>query len=140
MMLEDFIGADATARVASRLQQLKWPQQQQQQQQQQTTLLGQRVDLSNAFVDAPPPPSSAVVMLADALDHEEGPRRKERRAKEGAAAGGGGPSPHTAVDKMTFRRRRPEDPLAPDLHLRHVDLNFGSKGKPSCTHSWLLCF
>jgi hypothetical protein len=131
-MLTDFVGEEATKKVAARLSELKSSKR--------TagglsSLLSEPVKMQGSFVDKTRREvSSAVVELHDPhqieSSKEEGNRRKEKKAALAAAkakAGLSGPAAHTTVDRMTFRRKAADEPAAPDVHIRNIDLNFGSK-------------
>ncbi len=132
-MLVDFIGEAATATVAARLSEAKGTQKRGASNL--SSLLSEPVNLKGSFADPNKREiSSAVVDLHDPLaiesQKEEVNRRKEKKAAEKAAKARGalsGPSIHTAVDRMTFRRKPADEPAAPDVHVRNIDLNFGSK-------------
>lgn len=53
--------------------------------------------------------------------------RKEAKAKAKILKKITGPTAHSSVDLMTFRRKPVGAVAAPDIHLSHIDLNFGSK-------------
>jgi ATPase subunit of ABC transporter with duplicated ATPase domains len=101
-----------------------------------STLLAEPLSMKGSFVDESKKvkSSNAVVDLHDNGEREsskiEMNRRKEKKAAlaaEKARLAQYGPSVHSQVDKMTFRRKKSHDTAAPDIHCRHVDLNFGSK-------------
>ena len=95
------------------------------------------ISLEGSFSVAKKSTSSSTATIVDLADNGtatsqklELSQRKQKKLEAALARAKnalGGPSVHSQVDKMTFRRKPADEAAAPDIHVRNIDLNFGSK-------------